>query len=494
MIDPLVNAIKAYAEGTIDWPALKKTSAGFGIYRQKNGNFMMRLRRTGGFTTPSDLQTLAKLMSKWNVPRLHLTTRQDYQLHDVSADQLNDILAYCCEHNFPFLGGGGDTFRNVYLQPAIDATPESVFPVRPIALALANAFKDVQKAYQLPRKLKIAFADRASDNGRLLVATNDLGFLAVNNGGAPAFEVWIGGGLGNRPKLGLKVFEALPVEHCIKVAIALTNLFHARGNREQRAQARIRFLRDQLGGDDAFIAEFMSEYEKTLDAPQAPTPELCTHANLEWKPANEWQQLAVTKDRSSNLCSVRLFVPNGDFTAQQIKRLAEWIQKLNISDLQLLPSQDLLLLNVPTEDLPAIQATLLNEFADIDLTLQSFVGHIITCVGNTVCLAGAGNPIPVARALALDLDKLFSDVPDLKQRYARILATDLRISGCPNSCGAHQTALLGFFCCIKNGVQGVIPYTHAKNEPLQLGTVRPSDFVPEDHIAQYVIQQLKAFE
>ena len=489
MNDSLTAALSAYASGEIDWPALKKTSAGFGIYRQKNGLFMMRLRRTGGYASVEDLAVLSELMRRWAVPKLHLTTRQDFQLHDIRPEPTVEILAYCRAHAFPVLGGGGDTFRNVYLQPGADLTPGSVFPVRPLATALAKAFREVPKAYALPRKLKIAFADRPQDGGLLLAASNDLGFLATVKDGRPVFQVWVGGGLGGRPRLGLKLFDDLPAEHCIRLAVALTELFHAKGNRENRANARIRFLRDQLGGDETFAAELKARYA-SVQAPLAPVPQLPAPAVQTYTPANQWQQLAVIPGSAPDRCSVRLFVPNGNLTEPQLTRIHQWLREIGTQEIQILPSQDLLLCNLSVEDLPAIQAALLNDFADIDLTVRSFAGHIVTCVGNTVCMAGSGDPTPTAQTLAAGLDRLLPEGSPEKARYAKTILTDLRISGCPNSCAAHQTARFGYFCRLKDGQRGVAPYTPATATPLARGTLQAGAFIPDEALAQHILDQL----
>ena len=110
--EDLVRAWTDYAAGRIDEKALKGRSAGFGIYQQRDLNAMMRLRRTGGIVTSADLADLARIMRRFAIPFIHLTSRQDLQFHGVRPADVPAVLAACEDAGFPFRGGGGDTFRN----------------------------------------------------------------------------------------------------------------------------------------------------------------------------------------------------------------------------------------------------------------------------------------------------------------------------------------------------------------------------------------------
>ena len=155
----LVAAWKDFVAGIIDAKTLKSKSAGFGIYQQKDGLTMMRIRRPGGIVTIDDLRNIAKFIDKYGAGYAHISTRQDIQIHGVKAEDVPAALEDCESMGFPFRGGGGDTFRNTLVSTASGLKKESVFDVIPYARALSAAFKTFDKAYALPRKIKIGFAD-----------------------------------------------------------------------------------------------------------------------------------------------------------------------------------------------------------------------------------------------------------------------------------------------------------------------------------------------
>ena len=241
---PLVEAWTDYVAGRLDAKALKGRSAGFGIYQQRDDKTMMRVRRVGGHITTDDFRNAANILRTHGGDYAHLTTRQDIQLHGVPAAQVTTALAACESVGFRFRGGGGDTFRNTLVSAYSGLHEDSVFDVVPYAKALSDAFYAFDLAYGLPRKLKIGFADRPAD--AYIAQSNDLGFLAKVVDGQRVFETYLGGGIGFKPRLGLKLFDALPVTDCIRVAMAVTALFNDKGCRTNRAHARIRFLREDL--------------------------------------------------------------------------------------------------------------------------------------------------------------------------------------------------------------------------------------------------------
>ena len=172
----LVSAWRDYASGKIDAKTLKGASAGFGIYEQRNGKAMMRVRRVAGRVSTGDLRAAAAILRRHGGDFAHLTTRQDLQLHGIPAAEVPAALEACEAAGFRFRGGGGDTFRNTIVSSYSGLFADSVFDVAPYARALSDAFYGFDLAYGLPRKLKIAFADRPAD--AWLAQSNDLGFVA----------------------------------------------------------------------------------------------------------------------------------------------------------------------------------------------------------------------------------------------------------------------------------------------------------------------------
>ena len=340
-LKPLTEAWTDYVAGKIDAKQLKSVSAGFGIYQQRDGKTMLRLRCTGGFNDDCQLLRAARILQAVGGEYIHLTTRQDIQMHGVPADQVVNAIKECENIGFHFRGGGGDTFRNIFVSTYSGLHEDSAFDVRPYARSLADSMQWFDPAFGLPRKLKIGFADGPSE--AYVAQTNDLGFLAKIVDGKQVFETYIGGGIGIKPQIGFKIFDALPVEDCTRVAMALANLFNEHGNRENRAHARIRFLREDLG--DEGLTKMLHEYMEKLPAN---TPK-CEKAEFEdryyvvisenetpHEGFEEWKKIACTPLTRGRV-GVRIFIPFGNIKGEQLESFSCRMP----SKLDILPTQDL---------------------------------------------------------------------------------------------------------------------------------------------------------
>ena len=176
----LKQEISKFLNGEISAADLKHSTAPFGIYQQRDELFMTRIRVTGGHITNSELQIIADIIEDNNIGYAHLTTRQDIQLHGVPGKNIYDTVRNCTENGLLFKGGGGNTFRNIAVSPDSGIAPNSVFDVIPYARSLADMIFTWDKAFELPRKLKIGFA--ASGKDEFMAAVQDLGFIAKSKG------------------------------------------------------------------------------------------------------------------------------------------------------------------------------------------------------------------------------------------------------------------------------------------------------------------------
>lgn len=472
----LVAAWTNYVAGTIDAKALKGQSAGFGIYQQRDDKTMMRVRRVGGHITTDDLRNAANILRTHGGDYAHLTTRQDIQLHGVPAAQVTSALAACESVGFRFRGGGGDTFRNTLVSAYSGLREDSVFDVVPYAKALSNVFYTFDLAYGLPRKLKIGFADRPAD--AYIAQSNDLGFLAKIVDGQRVFETYLAGGIGFKPRLGIKIFDALPVEDCIRVAMALTALFNDKGCRTNRAHARIRFLREDFG-DEGLVKLFHEYLEKVpADAPKAvaaeivPTP--ATSFPMNATPAagfEVWQDLAVTP-LANGLAAVRVFVPFGNFTADELDAFATAMTPFGATRFDILNTLDLGLV-VPADQLAGVYNVLVG--LGRDYVAKSFVGNIRTCIGCMVCKSGVTDSPSVGRAVAEYFDAKYLPADTARKiAVAKALLNDVRISGCPNSCTNQPLAKFGFAGRKLDGVDAETTFTPGSTNPASLGAADAS--------------------
>lgn len=492
----LVHAWEQYAQGYIDGKELKSVSAGFGIYLQRDGNAMMRIRRPGGVVTLRDLRNVAEIIYRLGLPFCHLTSRLDIQLHGVPPRSVPFVLELCESRGMPFRGGGGDTFRNVQVSASSGLHGDSAFDVIPYARALSSAFYRFDTAYALPRKIKIGFADRAAD--RRLAAVQDLGFVAKMQDGRRVFETWVAGGIGFRSSVGVKIFDALPAEDCCRLAFALTRMFDEKGNRTNRAHARIRFLREDMG-DDAFVS-MLKEYfgretaagpvdGKTVEPEEWPDPSFAADAEVDGG-FDVWRQLATAPLRNGRF-AVRLFVPYSRLDYGQICKLCEAFEPCGVQKMQLLASGDLCIQNVPENQLAALHGLLKRRFHPLDCVVgRSFAGHILTCIGGSVCTTGVNDAPAFATDVARELDRRIMpiDTPE-KLKIAKLILNDVRISGCPNCCTNNPLARFGFICRKSGDEPALMPIVGAKSDPVQLGELQRETIACSD-VPDWILRQM----
>lgn len=485
--EKLVAAWHDYAVGKIDEKTLKGQSAGFGIYQQRDGRTMMRLRRPGGVVTTDDLRLIGVLLDMFGAPFCHFTTRLDVQIHGVAAAEVPAALEACEASGFPFRGGGGDTFRNVQVSAGSGLHEDSAFDVVPYARALSSAFYSFDAAYGLPRKIKIGFADRAAD--RRLAAVQDLGFVAKVEGGRRVFEVWCAGGIGFRPRVGMRVYDALPAEDCCRLAFALTRMFDEMGCRTSRSHARIRFLREDMG-DEAFAAALNARFaaesgapvldESALSPEEWPVPAFAPGQSPADGGFDAWRALATTP-LADGRNAVRLFVPHGNMTYPQIVRLCDALEPKGVAKMQLLVHGDLCIHNVPDEQLASLYNVLVGTLGDVDYVARSFEGHVLTCIGGAVCKTGANDSPAFGDAVGRAFDRalLPLDTPE-KVAMARVVLNDVRISGCPNCCTNNPLARFGFICRKAADGLALTPIVGAEAEPPKLGELRNETVMCDD--------------
>jgi sulfite reductase beta subunit-like hemoprotein len=482
--------------------SLKQIAAPLGIYQQRNGAFMVRVRINGGELACDRLSGIADILDAAG-GHAHLTSRQDIQLHDIPAERVADAVVASDRLGLPFKGGGGNTYRNILVGSDSGLSAESVFDVYPYAQALNRALQKCEKAFALPRKLKIGFF--ASEQDRLRASVQDLGLIARIRDGEEGFTVFVAGGLGRESSVGLELFGFLPGTQIVRAAVALTELFYDHGDRANRHQARLRFLLKRLGAE-AFQRLYLDYFART----EAPVIHVREDAQLaERVPGLKrgravksdagyaaWAQIAVLPTRfGEEVKSVRLFVPYGNLTAGQLRKIAALAADYGSPGVRLLVTQDLLIPLVHRSALPGLYKRLKQGLAEIDLTFASYKGHLVTCVGSAVCKIGVAESPVVGDVIAAALDRyLPPDTPE-GLRLLKTVADELRISGCPNACAGHPAAKIGIECQRRregNDVKTVgVVYAGAgldeHGEP-RLSERLPGGPIPLEQLAQKVLE------
>ena len=197
---------RQFYNGEVSVPEYKGFSGGFGSYAQRGGKAsMLRLRLPGGRLSKEKLGFIAESIEKYHIDKLHFTTCQTIQLHNLNADAVCELAVAALDYGIVTRGGGGDFPRNVMVSPLSGVEKGEYFDVTPYAEAAGEYLMGLIKTVKLPRKLKVCFSN--SPKNRTHATFRDLGFAAREDG---TFDVYSAGGLGNNPKMGVLVAEEVP--------------------------------------------------------------------------------------------------------------------------------------------------------------------------------------------------------------------------------------------------------------------------------------------
>ena len=444
-IDGLEALIDKYRRGDLDAASLKAHRVPFGCYEQRSdGTYMLRIRSTGGAVTPRQLRAMALLSRQYGADFVHITTRQEFQIHDVALENVVPAMCGLLAAGLSTRGGGGNTIRNILISPDSGVTSDEVFDPSRYAFALTTLLIAEPDSWNLPRKLKIAFSNSSSDTA--FAQFNDIGFIAALESGVKGFKVYVAGGLGAKSAVGHLLHEFVPASDVYLVARAVKRLFDRHGNRKNRNAARLRFLWEQLGE-----AEFRRIYRAEFEAaaadlelprlfPQAPASRLQTPVGAaaadESVEFHAWKKRYCTEQRQRGFYSVLIPAVLGNIKNSDLKVLADLLEPFGDDSVRASFGQNLRLRNIAEAVLSSVYTTVkgISELTDAPHVLA----HSISCTGADTCKLGICLP---KGALSVVQAKLRSSSLDLD----RLAPFQINFSGCPNTCGQHMIADLGFY-------------------------------------------------
>ena len=252
--------IEQFKKGEISGAQLKSNRVPMGIYEQRqDGHYMSRIRCTGGLITPRQLRRVAEVARQVECSHIHITTRQEVQIHDVSIDQATPALLSLQEEGLATQGGGGNTIRNMLVNELGGISDRQTFDPYPYAIGLTTRLIAEKDSWSMPRKLKIAFDMNEADANFSLVA--DLGLIPLVKDGQRGFRVLLGGSVASQPHKGWQVFDFLPEKDLFRAAKAAKNFFNLNGNRKNRHKARIRYI-FYKNGEEETKRLYFEEYRK----------------------------------------------------------------------------------------------------------------------------------------------------------------------------------------------------------------------------------------
>jgi len=486
---------------------LRRTQAGqlaekvFTEFRLRHGAYgqrqervqMQRIKIPMGMVSADQMMRLAEVAEEYAVGVLHVTTRQDIQIHFVDINDVPNMFRRLAERGITTKEACGNTVRNVTCCPNAGVCGDEPFDVTTHAWAMAYFMLRHPDAQNFGRKFKIAFsgcADNACGLGRL----HDIGAIARVQNGVEGFEVWVGGGLGALPYQAKLYSEFVPANQMLPLAQALGRVFAKYGEKTNRAKARMKFLIEKLGFDEfkkrvedergqlphdpAWETQLEKARQTVSDQPLKDPSELSIPENAD-PDLLQWLESNVQPQKQQGYSSVEIYLPLGDISSDRMRDLTNLCREYVKDTVRFTVSQNILVRWVSNADLPAFYERLKQlDLAEIGAGRMK---DVTACPGTDSCKLG----ISSSRGLAAVLHEKFSNgMSDLAGRQD----LKIKISGCFNSCGQHHIADLGFFGSVQRKGQHAAPVFqvvlggttegNAKSYGLAVGKV-PSKRVPE---------------
>ena len=412
-----------------------------GIYEQRTaGRFMVRVRIPAGMVFPEQMKRLAQLSREYGDGVLHVTTRQDIQIHKVKIEATPDVVEGLLEVGLSSRGGGGNTVRNITSCPRAGLCPNEAFDVRPYAIAVTEYLLDFASSFNLPRKFKLAFSGCSQDCALASVA--DLGFFAHAKNATSGFSVYAGGGLGPNPRVGVKIEDFVQAAKVFQVTETMKRVFDAHGDRTNKHRARLRYVLDRVG-ENEFVKLYKTQLDKIrqedlhtpairkMSSTSNTAPSLVPGAG----PANgydNWRKTNVHQEKVRGEFTVTLRLALGDIPAEDLAAIASLAQTVGEGFARTTQSQDILLGRVPEDNLPLV----FERLAALKTDVVSTAGpKMVACAGASTCRLGLCMSRGLAQAITVELEK--TDWP------VELINQAVRISGCPNSCGQHYISPIG---------------------------------------------------
>jgi sulfite reductase (ferredoxin) len=458
--DNFANKVKLYRQGKLSDDDFRRFRLQHGAYgsRLRPDYSMIRIKVPSGEITPEQLEKIANLSEAFSIGSAHVSTRQNIQLHWVQLEDVSEVMRGLVEVGLTTREACGNTVRNVMCSHFAGVCPDEVFDATPYSTAIAKFLLRNPMSQNLPRKFKINFG---CCNKHGLVRIADIGLVPDLRDGKKGFRIYLGGGLGAASFIGHLLEDFTPEEQLLSSCMATIRLFDRLGNRDNMARNRMRYLVNETGWEkfqkmvlkERTIVEMtVSEFTKNLyqvhfDDLYVPIkkstkfnklPIVETNISTSSNSYDRWLHTNVVPQKQEGYFTIFITLGAGDITANQLRSLASLISKFSSESIaRNTPQQNFAIRYIYNNDLPVVYKKLMaiglaNPGA---LTITSAVG----CSGTTSCNLAITNSHRLAKEVQRTLLELGFDVDnDLRN-------STIKISGCPNSCGQHEIATIGFF-------------------------------------------------
>jgi sulfite reductase beta subunit-like hemoprotein len=458
-VDEFVDVLAQYERGDLTADQFRAFRLLRGVYGQRQeGTQMIRVKIPFGRLDSRGLEALADVGETYSRGFGHVTTRQNVQFHFVKMTDVEALMRRLDEAGLTTRDACGNSVRAVTACEVAEVCGSAPFDVSPHAEAVTRQFLGHPLASSLPRKFKIAFSGCASDCAK--AAIHDLGFIAKVENGEPGFRVVAAGGLSSSPQNALVLHEFVRAGEIGRVGEAILRIFHRLGNRENRQRARLKYVRKKLG-EQGFRDKY-AEVRAEVDAEAAAELALPPPANrapsgpvvdAEALPRDgaylAWRSTSVIDQKQDGYVGAYIRLQLGDTTSEEMRAIGRIADELGDGTVRLTIDQNILLPWVDKRSVPALYARLVAAgLARRDLHT---VRDVTSCQGADTCNLAVTSSRAVASAITarLEADGLGAE--------GDVAKTLIKISGCPNSCGQHHIADLGFHGGAKNTGDGAVP-------------------------------------
>jgi len=440
----LEKKIHQFKEGKLDEEKFRSLRLARGVYGQRQqGVQMIRIKLPYGKVTSKQLQRICDVSDEYSTGRLHITTRQDLQIHYVDLDRTPELWAELEKDEVTLREACGNTVRNVTASETAGIDINEPFDVSPYAEALFKYFLRNPISQEMGRKFKVSFSASDADTG--LSYMHDLGFIAKIKDGVKGFKVMLGGGLGSQPRHADVLFEFLASERIIPLMDGVIRVFDRYGERKSRAKARMKFLLKDLGLE-GFKTLLAQEQEAVpyrifpIDALAYPKVNVSDKSvptvTIENKSAFEkWKSTNLISQKQEAYVAIGIKVLLGDFYTDKAKLLADLVQKYAAGEIRLSLRQNILIPYVRKDLIPFFY----NELQKLGFVEAGYntALDITACPGTDTCNLG----ISSSTGIAEELERV------IKAEYPQYISNSdvvIKISGCMNACGQHNMANIGF--------------------------------------------------
>jgi sulfite reductase (ferredoxin) len=450
-IDEFVQKLEAFERGEINAEQFRSFRLLRGVYGQRQSDVqMIRIKIPFGQIGAEQLDAIADVSDRYSRGFGHVTTRQNIQIHFVKLADSEACLQRLHEAGLTTCEACGNSVRNVTACELAEVCTTAAFDVTPYAEAIVRHFLRHPLSSSLPRKFKIAFSGCGRDCA--YGAIHDIGFIAKIQDGQRGFKVYAAGGLSTTPQAAITLHEFIPAGEMGRVGEALVRLFHALGNRDNKSRARMKYVLRKLG-EPAFRAKYAelraqvdaeAMAELTLPAPPKNTPAPPVQEAAGSPPPGylAWRTSSVIDQRQEGYAAVYLRLLLGDITSQQMRALGRILSSFGDGTVRLTVDQNILMPWVDKKSLPALFAAL----HEIGLTRTEVhtARDVTSCPGAESCNLAVTSSRNVGRAIEERLGEA-----SVATATAAAAGTTIKVSGCPNSCGQHHIADIGWHGAVK---------------------------------------------